>query len=106
MRRSLIALALLLGAPITAAAEGDEARGRILAYTCSGCHGIPFYNNTYPTYTVPRLGGQNEGYIVSALKAYRAGQRKHPSMQAQANTLSDQDIADIAAYLTALGEDA
>lgn len=106
MRRSLIALALLLGLPLTATAEGDAERGQILAYTCTGCHGIPFYKNTYPTYTVPKLGGQNEGYIISALKAYRAGDRQHPSMRAQANTLSDQDIADIAAYLTALGDEA
>ncbi len=106
MRRSLTALVLLLGAPLTAFAEGDTERGRILAYTCTGCHGIPFYKNTYPTYTVPKLGGQNEGYIISALKSYRSGERQHPSMRAQANTLSDQDIADIAAYLKALGEGA
>lgn len=106
MRRSLTALLLMLGLPMTALAEGDAARGEVLAYTCTGCHGIPFYKNTYPTYSVPKLGGQNEGYVVLALKAYRAGERQHPSMQAQANTLSDQDIEDIAAYLTSLENDA
>ena len=106
MRRRLTALMLLLGLPMTALTEGDPARGEVLAYTCSGCHGIPFYKNTYPTYTVPKLGGQNEAYVVSALKAYRSGERSHPTMRAQASTLSDQDIEDIAAYFTSLTGDA
>ncbi|MEN1727823.1 MAG: cytochrome c, partial [Pseudomonadota bacterium] len=79
-------------------------RGRILSYTCSGCHGIAYQTNVYPTYSVPRVAGQSEGYIVSSLKAYRSGERKHATMQAQANTLSDQDIADIAAYFVSLAE--
>ena len=98
----MTALLLLLALPLGALAEGDPARGEKLAYTCTGCHGIPFYNNVYPTYTVPRLGGQNEGYVIAALQAYRSGQRKHPTMQAQSTTLSDQDIEDIAAYFTSL----
>ena len=102
MRRRLTALMLLLGLPLTALAEGDAARGEQLSYTCTGCHGIPFYKNVYPTYTVPKLGGQNEEYIVAALKAYRSGERQHATMQAQANTLSDQDIEDIAAYFASL----
>ena len=79
-------------------AEGDAANGKKIAYTCTGCHGIPFYKNSYPSYSVPRLGGQNEAYIVNALKAYRSGERGHSTMQAQAGSLTDQDIADIAAY--------
>lgn len=106
MRRRMTALMLLLGLPLTALADGDPARGEILAYTCTGCHGIPFYKNVYPTYTVPKLGGQNEAYIVTALKAYRSGERQHQTMQAQASTLSDQDIEDIAAYFTTLEGDA
>ncbi len=79
-------------------AAGDAETGKKIAYTCSGCHGIPFYQNTYPNYHVPRLGGQNEAYIIAALKAYRSGERSHPTMQAQAGSLSDQDMADIAAF--------
>lgn len=84
--------------------DGDPQRGREIAYTCFGCHGIPEYKNVYPTYSVPKIGGQTFGYIVSALEAYRAGERKHPTMVAQANTLTDRDIRDIAAYLVSLGE--
>jgi cytochrome c553 len=86
--------------------QGDPERGATIAYTCTGCHGIPFYQNIYPTYTVPKLGGQNEEYLVAALKAYRAGQRKHATMQAQASTLSDQDIRDVSAYFVRFSEQA
>lgn len=103
LNRLFATLALILASIAPALAEsGDPERGAVIAFTCSGCHGIPFYNNAYPTYSVPRLGGQNEGYVISALKAYRSGERKHTTMQAQANTLSDQDIADIAAYFVSL----
>ena len=94
---------LLLGAialDANAAGDaGDAAAGKIKAYTCTGCHGIPGYKNTYPTYNVPRIGGQNAEYIAIALKAFRAGERVHNNMNLQAEALSDQDIADIAAYL-------
>jgi cytochrome c553 len=80
--------------------EGDPARGAALAETCSGCHGVPGYRNAYPSYHVPKLGGQNADYIEIALQGYRRGTREHPTMQAQAATLSDQDIADLAAYLS------
>lgn len=83
-----------------AAQEGDPEAGRIKASTCMGCHGIEDYSNVYPTFAVPRLGGQHADYIESALKAYRDGQRNHPTMNAQASSLSDQDMADIAAYLS------
>ena len=105
MRLKLFACLLML-LPLTGLAEeGDPERGKIIGFTCTGCHGIPFYNNTYPTYYVPRLGGQNEAYLVSALKAYRSGKRHHASMRAQANTLSDQDILDIAAYFASMTQD-
>jgi cytochrome c553 len=91
------ALALL---PALASAAGDAEAGRVKANTCMGCHGIPNYNNVYPTYRVPKLGGQSEGLIIASLKAYKSGERPHQTMHAQAVTLSDQDIADIAAYLT------
>ncbi len=79
-------------------ASGNAEEGRQLAYTCTGCHGIPGYINAYPTYHVPKIGGQNYEYIVSALKAYRSGERTHPTMNAQATTLTDQQIDDIASY--------
>ena len=79
-------------------AEPDVEAGKRLAYTCMGCHGIDSARNAYPSYRVPKLGGQRAGYIESALKAYRAGTRPHPTMQAQGYSLSDQDIEDIAAW--------
>lgn len=81
-------------------AEGDAAAGKERFYTCTGCHGIPEYNNAYPTYHVPKLAGQHATYIEDALKAYRNGDRKHSTMHAQASSLSDKDIKDIAAYLS------
>ena len=66
---------------------------------CIGCHGIPGYKASYPeVYQVPMLGGQSAAYIESALRAYQKGERKHPSMMGAAASLSDQDIADLAAY--------
>ena len=96
---SSLALALLAG---PAFAKGDAARGKQLAYTCTGCHGIVEYKNAYPSYRVPKIGGQNEAYIVAALTGYKKGERNHPTMKAQASSFSDQDIADIAAYLSSL----
>jgi cytochrome c553 len=93
-------LALLAASvlPISGFAAGDAAAGKIKAFTCMGCHGIPGYNNVYPTYHVPKLGGQHADYIVAALQAYKSGQRNHGTMHAQATTLSDQDMQDIAAF--------
>lgn len=87
----------------SAYAEGDSEAGKELAYTCLGCHGIEGYRNAYPSYRVPKLGGQKAGYLVIALKGYREGTRPHPTMQAQASSLSDQEIEDVAAYLASLG---
>lgn len=86
----------------TAAVQGDAARGRTLTYTCQGCHGITGYKNAYPNYHVPRIGGQSPQYLINALTEYKQGARKHPTMQAQAQSFSAQDIADIAAYLSGL----
>ena len=66
---------------------------------CVGCHAIPGYKATFPeVFPVPKIGGQNAKYIEAALKAYQKGDRKHPSMKGIAVSLSDQEIADIAAY--------
>lgn len=89
-------------APAPAAIKGDAARGKGLSYTCRGCHGVTGYKNAYPSYHVPKLGWQSETYLNNALKEYRGGKRKHPTMQAQAESFSEQDIADIAAYLSSI----
>jgi cytochrome c553 len=90
-------------APLTI--DGDIERGRVLAETCSGCHGIPGYRNAYPSYHVPKLGGQNADYLEIALQGYRRGTRPHGTMQAQAMPLSDQDIADLAAFFASLEDE-
>jgi len=72
---------------------------------CAGCHGIAGFRAAYPeTYRVPKLGGQNAGYIVAALKAYKAGERNHPTMKAIASSLTEQDMADLAAYYADSGK--
>ena len=87
----------------SANAAGDIGAGANKVSMCVGCHGIPNYKTAFPkTYRVPRIAGQKVDYLVSALKAYRAGQRSHPSMKAVAGSMTDQDIADIAAYYASL----
>ena len=100
IRKTLLTLLLCL-VSINAFAAGDYKAGKIKAYTCTGCHGIVDYNNTYPTYHVPRIGGQNREYLVISLKAFKSGERQHKNMNLQAEALSDQDIEDIAVYLAA-----
>ena len=97
IRAGLLSLGLA-GALPAAMAEGDAGAGRWKAIPCMGCHGIEGYSNVYPTYHVPKIGGQHEAYLAEALKAYRAGRRAHRTMRAQAASLSDQDIDDLAAY--------
>ena len=92
---TLVALALAG----TAQAAGDAQRGKQIGYTCLGCHGIENYKNVYPTYSVPKLVGQHPEYIVASLKSYRGKQRSHGTMYAQASSLSDQDMEDVAVYL-------
>ena len=95
--------ALLVLSAHAAYADGDAERGKELAYTCLGCHGIEGYRNAYPSFRVPKLGGQKAIYLVTALKAYRSGERTHATMNAQAQSMSDQDIEDVAAYIATLG---
>lgn len=103
----LLATLALLGALATgtAVAAGDPERGKPLAYTCLGCHGIEGYRNAYPSYRVPKLGGQRAAYIATALRGYRDGLRQHTTMQAHAQSLTDQEIDDISAYLATLNND-
>jgi len=79
--------------------KGDLQRAKEKISMCSGCHGIPDYRTAYPdVYYVPMIAGQNPGYIVKALEAYKTGERNHPSMRAIAASLSSQDMADLAVY--------
>lgn len=104
MKRILLSAASLVLAlsALPVAAKGDAEKGKALFYTCTGCHGIADYKNVYPTYRVPKVGGQNERYLIGALTSYQKGEREHPTMQAQAESFTDQEIADIAAYLSSL----
>lgn len=97
----LLAALGLAAVATTASAEGDAAAGRIKFETCRGCHSVPTYTNAFPMYHVPKIGGQHAARVVAALTAYKSGERKHPTMVAQASSLTDQDMQDIAAYLTA-----
>ena len=89
------------------AAQADEVKGSAAAgngkvWLCTGCHSIPDYRSDYPfVYRVPMLGGQNAGYIATALAEYKKGERKHPTMRSIAASLSDQDMADIGEYYAA-----
>ena len=101
MKRSLCLLASLFVANL-AFAQGDAETGKDSAFTCMGCHGQDGIRNAYPGYRVPKLGGQGGEYISIALKAYRSGERSHPTMRGHAASLSDEDIANIAAYFAGI----
>jgi cytochrome c553 len=100
--KKIFALLVLAGmANVAAAAEivGNVSAAKGKVEMCIGCHGIPNYKMGYPeVYRVPKLGGQSAKYIEAALHAYKKGERKNASMRGIAITLSDQDIADVAAY--------
>ena len=102
VRSLLLASGIALAAPALAqqaAPAGDPKEAHKIIAMCEGCHGIPGYKTAYPVvYHVPKLGGQSAVYIASALNAYKSGQRSHPSMRGIAASLSDKDIADLAAY--------
>jgi cytochrome c553 len=95
----LASTALSMSWSLGAQAAGDPALGEKKFYTCYGCHGIDNYRNAYPDYSVPKLRHQHASYIVAALQEYRSGERPHATMHAQAASLTDQDMEDIAAYL-------
>ena len=106
---ALIALSLGFGGAASAqdAKAGDVGAGEKKIAMCEGCHNLPRYQASFPeVYKVPMIAGQNAKYIASALAAYRKGERKHPTMRAIAGSLSDQDIADVAAYYAQLGSPA
>jgi len=95
--------AVFLGAASAARAQ-DAAAGEKKVAMCEGCHNIPGYQASFPEiYKVPKIAGQNAKYIVAALGEYRKGERKHPTMRSIAASLSDQDMADVAAFYEQLG---
>jgi cytochrome c553 len=102
LSRLVVALAVAFAAPLALAQDapvGDAAKGRDKTQMCQGCHGIDGWRTAYPeVYRVPKLGNQHEAYLVKALQDYKNGNRTHPSMRAIAASLSDQDMANLAAY--------
>jgi cytochrome c553 len=83
---------------------GNAENGSKKVAMCVGCHGIIGYQASFPeVHKVPMIAGQSETYLASALAAYKGGDRKHPTMRAIADSLNEQDIADIAAYYSRLG---
>jgi len=108
MKPANLFVALSFGIAAAASAQdakpGDAAAGQKKADMCIGCHGIPGYQASFPeVYKVPKIAGQNSKYIVAALNGYKKGERKHPSMRGIAGSLSDQDMADLAAHFEQLG---
>lgn len=105
LRVSLAALAIVAvyatvtPAVIAAEVVGNARAGAAKVSMCIGCHGIPGYKAAFPeVYQVPMIGGQSAKYLEQALNAYKKGDRKSPTMRGIAGSLSDQDIADVAAY--------
>lgn len=106
MRKAVFTLALItLACASHAWADADTERGRLLAETCVGCHGVEGYTNAYPTFRVPRIAGQHEAYLLAALEAYRDRERQHPTMVGQSRALSSDDLRDISAYLAESGRE-
>jgi cytochrome c553 len=93
---------VLAGAALAFGAQAQDKAGQSLENAiamCIGCHGIDGYKTAFPTvYHVPKIGGQQPGYIVNALKAYKSGERSHPSMRGIAATLTEEDMKKIAEY--------
>lgn len=111
LKTTMFAFAVACVTALSGGATAQEVKGDIKAGQgkvdmCIGCHGIPGYQAAFPeVHKVPKISGQSAAYIASALNAYKTGARKHPSMRGIADTLSDQDIADVAAYYSTHGVD-
>lgn len=92
------------GAQAQDAKSGDAQAGAKINAMCIGCHGIVGYRASFPeVYSVPKIAGQSAQYIMAALEEYKKGGRKHPTMRAVAESLTEQNIADLAAYYSQLG---
>jgi cytochrome c553 len=106
-RLHVLAAAVTAAFAFSAHAAGDAVAGKQRNFQCMGCHGIAGWKTAFPeVYHVPKLGGQHPAYIVAALKAYRKGERDHPTMRAISGDLSDKDMEDLAAYYGAAPADA
>ena len=104
MKKLLTAL-ISMAALVSVAQAQDAKAGEKKAAMCIGCHGIPGYQASFPEiHKVPMIAGQNAKYIGAALAAYKKGERKHPTMRAIAVTLSDADMADLAAHYEQQGK--
>ena len=113
MNKLLLSLSAFLVASVTVLSanaqeiKGDAKAGEKKNAMCIGCHGIVGYQASFPEiHKVPKISGQGEKYIISALNAYKKGERKHPTMRGIAASLSDQDMADLASFYSASGVDA
>jgi cytochrome c553 len=96
---SLLVSLAAAGGGMSSALAQDAKAGEKKVAMCIGCHGIPGYQASFPEiHKVPMIAGQNAKYIVNALAAYKKGERKHPTMRSIAASLSDQDMADVAAF--------
>lgn len=111
MNKLLLSISSLVVASVTTfSAQAQDVKGDVKAgeqkiAMCIGCHGIPGYQASFPeVYKVPMISGQNAGYIVAALNAYKTGERKHPSMRGISEPMSAQDMADVGAYYEAHGK--
>lgn len=105
MKKKILGFMLLVFTlpALAQAPAGDAQAGRSKTSMCEGCHGIPGYRTAYPAvYHVPMIEGQEAVYLANALQAYKSGARSHPTMQAIAQSLSDQDMANIAAFYATL----
>ncbi len=94
------ALAAIAQQPVQQGAGDNRVDMPVIVYSCLGCHGIEGYRNAYPSFRVPKIGGQKRDYLAAALKAYRAGTREHLTMQAQISALSNQEIDELAAWFS------
>jgi cytochrome c553 len=99
MTAALAAVTMTGSALAQDAGAGSAAQGALKVQMCQGCHGIEGWRTAFPeVYQVPRIAGQHPAYIVKALGEYKSGERSHPSMRAIAASLTDKDMADVAAY--------
>lgn len=97
--KTFVASATLVVLGAHAQVAGDVRAGEGKASMCIGCHGIPGYQNSFPEiHKVPKISGQTEKYILASLVAYQRGDRKHPTMRGVSGSLTEQDMADLAAF--------
>lgn len=106
IKTTTLAAAIVLGSAVPALAQNADAGAKKVAQ-CIGCHGIPGYQASFPEiHKVPMISGQNAKFIEASLKAYAKGERKHPTMRGIAGSMSEQDMADVAAFYERQGASA